>query len=280
MSSLTFFQAQKWAFSFVAKSGGEESAIELLLKGLRKWNTLELLCHYNDYLTPQEVTQFKKWVSYYEKGWPVQYLLGEATFFGRDFKVNEHTLIPRQETEELVEWILADFPEKEVSLKVADIGTGTGAIGISLKKERPNWDVSLTDISAAALKMARQNADMLESKVSIFQGDLFAPLKEQYRIIVSNPPYIAPKERDLMDKTVLEHEPASALFAPEDGLLFYNRFANEVKPFLDKGARLYLEIGFKQGKAVKQIFLGKFPAAEVIVKKDITGNERMVRVEF
>lgn len=280
MSNLTFFEAQKWAFSFVEKHDGERSAIELLLKGLRGWSSVELLCHYSKQLTPAELVQFKKWVKCYNDGWPVQYLLGKASFFGHEFKVNENTLIPRPETAELVEWVLADYPAQIQQLRVADIGTGTGAIGISLQKERPAWEVTLTDISPAALRVAQVNAARLKAHVRLLEGDLFAPLTGQYQVIVSNPPYIAVNEQRFMDKSVLEHEPNAALFASENGLHFYHRIAAEIKPFISAETCLYLEIGFQQGMAVKKIFNERFPTASVTVKRDLAGNERMVKVEF
>ncbi|MDC7952029.1 peptide chain release factor N(5)-glutamine methyltransferase [Liquorilactobacillus mali] len=276
MSSMNFFEAQKWAFSFIDRDNEEtKSAIKLLLMDIRGWNELQLLQNLQTNLADSELSKFKKRVKMYQEDWPVQYILGHALFFGHTFRVTEDTLIPRSETEELVEWIISDNPIIDAQQKVADIGTGTGAIGISLQLERPDWDVTLSDISEKALAVAKENAINLQAKVKLAAGDLLSVLNGKYDLIVSNPPYIAASEIDLMDRSVIAHEPKSALFAKENGLLFYHRFAEEITNYLKPGGKLYLEIGFKQGQQVAKLFdnIGK-----VEIKKDFYGNDRMVRV--
>ncbi|KRM97577.1 peptide release factor-glutamine N5-methyltransferase [Liquorilactobacillus aquaticus DSM 21051] len=280
MSSLTYFEAQKWASSFVSEHKIDKSVVDLLLLGMKDWNLTDLLVNYQQQMPQAELTKFKEMLNKVCQGWPPQYLLGEASFFGREFKVTEDTLIPRQETEELVEWVLQDFKNDKTDLKIADIGTGTGIIGISLKIERPSWDVTLTDISQAALSVAEINAQRYGLKIKNSCSDLFSSLKEKYNVIVSNPPYIAETEKSLMDQSVIEHEPHMALFAPAEGLFIYRRIAAEINAYLENEAVLYLEIGFQQGKAVKQIFQQEFPDADVILKSDITGHDRMVKVVF
>lgn len=280
MSSVTYFEAQKWASSFVSDHKIDESVVNLLLLGMKNWNLTDLLMNYQQQMPQHEFEKFKDMLNKVYHGWPPQYLLGEADFFGRKFKVTENTLIPRQETEELVEWVLNDFGNNQSDLKIADIGTGTGIIGISLKLERPLWDVTLTDVSPAALSVARENAQRYGLDIKSICSDLFATLKGKFNIIVSNPPYIAESEKYLMDQSVIEHEPHVALFAAEKGLFVYQRIAAEISSYLEKEAVLYLEIGFRQGKAVKQIFQQAFPSADIFLKNDITGHDRMIKVVF
>ena len=278
MDNVTVFKAQKWAFSFIAEHQKETSAAELLLQGQMNWSTTEMLVHYQDVLSQEQWALFKANVIKYCQGWPAQYLLGKANFFGLELKVTEDTLIPRQETEELVEWILADHKNPE--LTVLDIGTGTGAIGLSLKTERPTWQVTLSDISPKALAVAKENQARLNVTTTLVESDLLTNIVGTFDVIVSNPPYIATDEADLMDESVLKHEPKTALFAPDNGLYLYKQLAKQLTGHLRPHATLYLEIGFKQAKAVTEIFAQKFPHVTVQVKQDITGHDRMVKVSF
>lgn len=276
MISMSFFEAQKWAFSFINKDDEEKkNAIGLLLMDIRGWNEVQLLENLRTNLTGTEFEQFKKSVKMYQADWPVQYILGHTQFFGHAFQVTEDTLIPRPETEELVEWIILDNPLADAAKKIADIGTGTGAIGISLQLERPNWDVTLSDISEKTLAVARINAINLGADVRFAAGDLLYVLDDKYDLIVSNPPYIATTEVNLMDKSVLKYEPKEALFAQENGLFFYRKFAEEIVNYLKPGGKLYLEIGFKQGKQVAKLFEN---IGRVEIRQDFYGNDRMVKV--
>lgn len=275
----SFFKAQQWAFSFIEGSNADRSGVELLLKEQMGWNDTELLMHLRDEMPQEELEKFQRNVEKYVNGYPAQYIIGKADFYGSKFKVNENTLIPRMETEELVDWILNENKVND-SLRVVDIGTGTGAIGLSLKKAVPEWKITLSDISTEALKVAAENAQTLDEEVYLTQSDLFENLNGKFDIIVSNPPYIAEDEKGLMDQSVLEHEPSLALFADNQGLKIYQRLAKECAPYLADDALMYLEIGFKQGKAVKEIFQKEFPDAKITVKKDISNHDRMVKIQF
>nr|WP_321315963.1 peptide chain release factor N(5)-glutamine methyltransferase [uncultured Ligilactobacillus sp.] len=275
----SFFKAQQWAFSFIEGSNADRSGVELLLKEQMSWNDTELLMHLRDEMPQEELEKFQRNVEKYVNGYPAQYIIGKADFYGSKFKVNENTLIPRMETEELVDWILNEN-KVNASLRVVDIGTGTGAIGLSLKKAVPEWKITLSDISTEALKVAAENAQTLDEEVYLTQSDLFENLNGKFDIIVSNPPYIAEDEKGLMDQSVLEHEPSLALFADNQGLKIYQRLAKECAPYLADDALMYLEIGFKQGKAVKEIFQKEFPDAKITVKKDISNHDRMVKIQF
>lgn len=276
-NKITFFQAQKWAFSFVASQGKEKSAVNMLLEGQMGWDLTSLLMHYRDLMPQDEWEKFQQNVKLYCEDWPPQYLLGKADFYGLTFKVAPGVLIPRLETEELVEWILNEYPNQKMS--VLDLGTGSGAIGISLKANRPDWKVTLSDISADALKIARENVELLEQDVKIVKSDLFEHISDKYDLIVSNPPYISFDEKKLMDKSVLEHEPQQALFAQDEGLWFYREIASQAEHYLNPHGSIFLEIGFHQGQKVKQIFKEKFPYDEVLLCQDIDGRDRMVRLK-
>lgn len=280
MNKMTYLKAQQWAFSFIKKEDSEtKTAIELLLTGQMKWTTTDLLLHLRDEMKEKDFDQFKDNVVLYQKGWPVQYILGETQFYGLPFNVTKDTLIPRMETEELIEWILKDFPQNNPQ-RILDIGAGTGAIGLTLKSYRKNWDVTLSDISSAVLKVANENAKNLNLKVDLIQSDLFEQINTKFDVIVSNPPYISENEVQYMDQSVLEHEPYQALFAANDGLEIYQRIAQTCEQYLNNNAVMYLEIGFKQGKMVQEIFQKKFIHAKIDLKKDINGHDRMVRIKF
>lgn len=279
MHSITFFEAQKWAFSFSEQHGKAKEDVQFLLLGQMHWNLTHLLMNYQEIMPLDEWEIFQKNIKKCCEGYPPQYLLGYTNFFGLQLKVNADTLIPRPETEELVEWILTDCTQKR-NLKIVDIGTGSGAIGLALKSQRPDFNITATDISTKALAVAQKNAQALNLMLNLKQSDLFSSLEEKYDIIVSNPPYIAYDEESFMDESVKRYEPQMALFADNHGLAIYQRLATEIKPYLKQNTRLYVEIGFKQGEAVLEIFKNKFKHATVTLKKDILGNDRMVRVKF
>ncbi|MCP0885964.1 peptide chain release factor N(5)-glutamine methyltransferase [Ligilactobacillus sp. WILCCON 0076] len=279
MHKITFFEAQKWAFSFSEQHGKAKEDVQFLLLGQMHWNLTHLLMNYQEIMPLDEWEIFQKNIKKCCEGYPPQYLLGYTNFFGLQLKVNADTLIPRPETEELVEWILTDCTQKR-NLKIVDIGTGSGAIGLALKRQRPDFNITATDISTKALAVAQKNAQALNLMLNLKQSDLFSSLEEKYDIIVSNPPYIAYDEESFMDESVKKYEPQMALFADNHGLAIYQRLATEIKPYLKQNTRLYVEIGFKQGEAVLEIFKNKFKHATVTLKKDILGNDRMVRVKF
>ncbi len=201
-----------------------------------------------------------------ENGEPLAYVLGYREFYTRRFRVDSNVLIPRQETEILVEAALEFKNEK---CRVLDIGTGSGCIAITLKLERPNWEVWATDISYSALQVARENAETLGTDISFRHSDLLGQLAgEKFDLIVSNPPYIGRNE--VIPREVREHEPDSALFADDNGLAIYSRLAATAKDFLTPSGVVILEIGQEQGRAVSALF----PGSEVL--KDLSGNDRVV----
>ena len=208
---------------------------------------------------------------------PAQYIIGHADFFGIRLKVDERVLIPRPETEELVELILAENSEE--SLKVLDIGTGSGAIALALAKNRPDWSVSAADISQDALDLASENAKKQNLQIFLKKSDCFTEISEKYDIIVSNPPYISREDESEVGLNVLHSEPHLALFADEDGLAIYRRIAEDAKDYLKDGGKIYLEIGYKQGQSVPAFFKKHLPEKRVRTLKDQFGQDRMVVVD-
>ena len=208
---------------------------------------------------------------------PAQYIIGHAEFFGMQLKVDERVLIPRPETEELVELILAENPEK--NLKVLDIGTGSGAIALALAKNRPDWSVTAADISQDALELATENANVQNLNLSFIKSDCFSKISSKYDIIVSNPPYISREDQEEVGLNVLHSEPHLALFADEDGLAIYRRIAESSKDYLNDGGKIYLEIGYKQGQSVPALFMENLPEKRVRTLKDQFGQDRMVVID-
>ena len=208
---------------------------------------------------------------------PAQYIIGHAEFFGMQLKVDERVLIPRLETEELVELILAENPDGH--LKVLDIGTGSGAIALALAKNRADWTITAADISQDALDLASENAERLDLEISFIKSDCLSEISSKYDIIVSNPPYISRADEEEVGLNVLHSEPHLALFADEDGLAIYRRIAEDSKDYLNDGGKIYLEIGYKQGQSVPALFMENIPEKRVRTLKDQFGQDRMVVID-
>ncbi|KXT92857.1 peptide chain release factor N(5)-glutamine methyltransferase [Streptococcus mitis] len=208
---------------------------------------------------------------------PAQYIIGQADFYGMQLTVDERVLIPRPETEELVELILAENPE--TNLSVLDIGTGSGAIALALAKNRPDWSVTAADISQDALDLAKENAKNQNLQIFLKKSDCFTEISEKYDIIVSNPPYISREDESEVGLNVFHSEPHLALFADEDGLAIYRRIAEDAKDYLKDGGKIYLEIGYKQGQSVPELFRKHLPEKRVRTLKDQFGQDRMVVID-
>ncbi len=218
---------------------------------------------------------------------PIQYVLNECWFYGMKFYVDQNVLIPRPETEELVDWIIRDlkpcqpagrFPVTE--LNILDVGTGSGCIALSLKRKLRKAEVWACDISEEALAIAKRNAENLQADIKLLQID-FLNVEERnklslFDIIVSNPPYIPQKDKDTMQQNVLDYEPHTALFVEDNNpLAFYSAIANFANTHLNKTGNIYCEIHESLGKNVSEIFLqNKF---KIEIKKDMQGKERMIK---
>lgn len=213
-----------------------------------------------------------------ETGIPVQHLTGYEEFYGRSFLVNENVLVPRPETEELVLHVVNEAKKMDKPLTIVDIGTGSGVIAITLALELPNATVYATDISEAALTVAKENAAQLNKDVNFLQGDFLSPIIEQNvtpDIIVSNPPYIAWDEQETLSETVKNFDPKLALFAEENGLAAYRKIIAQAKEF-PSANMLAFEIGQSQAAAVQSLLEQTFPGSLVQTKKDINGKDRIV----
>ncbi|WP_409022300.1 peptide chain release factor N(5)-glutamine methyltransferase [Dellaglioa sp. P0083] len=281
MTNPTYYEALKWASLCIEEHKLEVESGQWLLLERLGWSTTDLLMNYQTKMPKNEWQQYQIDIQQFCDGMPAQYIVGHAYFFGMQLKVTEATLIPRPETEELVEWMLETLPANE-KLIIADIGTGSGAIAIALKQQRPNWQIFASDISKEAITVAEKNAQAQQVDVTFLIGDLTEPIHElKVDVIVSNPPYIAENERDVMDKSVIEHEPQVALFAAENGLILYRRMIEEVARFTQKPRDIFFEIGYQQENAVIKLLTNAFENAELIEgKKDSFDNQRMIHAKL
>lgn len=228
--------------------------------------------------------QFQDGMQRYMNGEPIQYINGKENFFSRDFIVNENVLIPRYETEELVENILYkidDYFDDYSSIDLCDVGTGSGAIAITLALEEPKLNVVATDISEEALEVAKANASELDAQVTFYQGDMLEPLidrQQKFDIFVSNPPYI-PQDQEI-ESVVKDHEPHVALFGGNDGLYFYRKIFKDVRHVLKDRALLAFEMGFDQRELMSQAVEQYFPGIPYEIIKDINGKDRMLFIYY
>lgn len=212
-------------------------------------------------------------------GKPYQYILGETEFYGMSFFVNEHVLIPRPETEELLEFAIKKIYASALSsdsLKILDIGTGSGIIPLMLKKHFPTAEVFSIDYSEKALEVAKKNADFHQLKINFIHADyLNFELKEQFDVIISNPPYIGIDEQDEIEDSVKSFEPTMALFSPtSDALIFYRKIAEDARQHLSDNGMLFLEINQKLGSETLELYNNVFTETELI--KDLSGNDRFI----
>jgi release factor glutamine methyltransferase len=254
----------------------------LIVEKLTGFSRTQIIVNKNTQFSIEQQHEIEKIVDKLKNNVPIQYILGETEFYGLPFKVNESVLIPRPETEELVEWILSENTH-ENELTVLDIGTGSGCIAISLKKCSPTWSVEAFDISEKALVTATQNAHLNGVNLAFSEVDILNPpafTNKKWDIIVSNPPYVLNEEKDFISQNVLAHEPHLALFVPDDdALLFYRHIAQFAKHHLNQNGKLYFEINRMFGEITVELleYMG-FSCVEF--RKDISGNDRMIKAVF
>lgn len=210
---------------------------------------------------------------------PIQYIVGETEFFGLPFKVTPAVLIPRPETEELVEWVIDELRIKDSGFSILDIGTGSGCIAISLAKHLPKATVCALDISKEALHVAEQNAKHNGVDVGFLERDILKTesLLQSFDVIVSNPPYIKENEQEKMQNNVLQHEPTKALFVPDtDPLIFYKKIAQLGQKHLNKDGKLFFEINEAHGQEMV-VLLEALGYTNVVLKQDVFGKDRMAQ---
>jgi len=261
---------------------GETSEItDRVMERLTGSMKAERMLYKNEPITTQEEIVLRQYAERLLKHEPVQYILNECWFYGLKFYVDKNVLIPRPETEELVDWVIRNlrFPFSE--LKVLDIGTGSGCIAIALKRKLRKAEVWACDVSEEALNIAKQNSSTLQADINFVQLD-FLNEKERsqlpsFDIIVSNPPYVPEKDKESMNKNVLEFEPHTALFVKDNNpLVFYEAIAAFAKSHLNKEGTVYCEIHESLGKETTALFAGKGFTTEL--KKDMQGKERMIKI--
>lgn len=236
--------------------------------------------HFSEEIKEVEQAKFENALERLLQHEPIQYITGATEFMGLKFQVTSDVLIPRTETEELVEWILNDFQGKSgESLKILDIGTGSGCIAISLAKYLPKVRVFALDISEKSLEVARQNAEANNVEIQFIQGNILENIKwnETFDILVSNPPYVTPSEKKWMSDNVLKYEPHTAIFAPDETpLLFYEAIARMGKNSLRPGGKLYFEINEAYGQELINL-LTHFSYKDILLKKDFLAKDRFIK---
>ncbi|MDU3085096.1 MAG: peptide chain release factor N(5)-glutamine methyltransferase [Streptococcus mitis] len=259
------------------RQGEEAESLSFVYRSLKNLSFTDFVFALQQEVTKEEEVFVKGIFQQLAAHKPAQYIIGQADFYGMQLKVDERVLIPRPETEDLVELILAENSEE--NLKVLDIGTGSGAIALALAKNKPVWSVTAADISQDSLDVASENAKNQKFNIFFKKSDCFAEISEKYDIIVSNPPYISREDESEVGLNVLYSEPHLALFADEDGLAIYRRIAEDAKAYLKDGGKIYLEIGYKQGQSVPELFRKHLPEKRVRTLKDQFGQDRMVVID-
>lgn len=251
----------------------------IIIESVTGYSVPILLSDKSKKITDTQYLKIDKILKRLQSAEPIQYILGETEFFGLPFSVDENVLIPRPETEELVEMILNE--NERGDCHILDIGTGSGCIAISLKKHLPKAVVCAWDFSAGALSMANQNAERNKLTVQFSQVDVLQdyPIDTMFDTIVSNPPYVLDSEKEVMNKNVLDYEPHSALFVPDnDPLRFYKRIADIAQKLLKEKGKLYFEINQAKGPETVEMLSAKgFEAVRLI--KDLLGNDRIVAAQ-
>ena len=268
-----------------------ESFFYLILECFHNKKRIDLALDPNMEMDAMQLLRWESVLSELKKEKPIQYILGETEFYGLPFLVNENTLIPRPETEELVEWIIKStkYEIQSTKLRILDIGTGSGCIAISLAKNFPNAEVSAIDVSEKALATAKKNAEINKVEVDFINVDILKindlvelptsnfQLPTQFDIIVSNPPYVRNLEKAEIKSNVLEYEPHLALFVEDtDALLFYRKIAQLAQQNLSENGKLFFEINQYLGKETVEL-LEDLGFKNIELKKDIYGNDRMIR---
>ncbi|WFM80967.1 peptide chain release factor N(5)-glutamine methyltransferase [Streptococcus ruminicola] len=254
--------------------GEDPENLTYVFRELKGWSLLDFILHQNKEVTESDQKLLESIMGQLEDHRSPQYITGKAYFRDLELAVDERVLIPRPETEELVELVLKE--NGKADLRVLDIGTGSGAIAISLKSARPDWQVTASDISQAALQLAEENSERNQVSLDFIESDVFNQISGKFDVIISNPPYIAYDDEDEVGVNVLASEPHLALFADEDGFAIYRQIIEGAGEHLSENGKLYFEIGYKQGDGLRALLSKHFPQKRVRVLEDIFGKDRMV----
>jgi len=259
--------------------------IHLAFEHCLGFSKAEMLAKQEDELSQQELEKFYSIIEELKSNKPIQYVLGETKFYGLRLKVNKHVMIPRPETEELVDWIIGNVNvESQHKINVIDLCTGSGCIAIALKKNIPVANVFATDISTEALELAEQNAAVNNTEIDFIQTDVLGSdttvLPDNVNLIVSNPPYVLQSEKKQMQKNVLDYEPHTALFVNDDDpLLFYKAIVKFASKHLKTSGWLFFEISEYLGKEIEHLLVVA-GFSNITLKKDINGKPRMISAQM
>ncbi len=277
------FVSYKQALSGIYDANETEALTLLTLSEITGSTKAQLKAFPEKQLTDGQSENTNAILNRLQTGEPLQYILGHTEFYGLLFKVNPSVLIPRPETEELVEWILSEVGGLQLAVgSILDIGTGSGCIAISLKKNLPDVNASAVDVSSPAIETAQQNADLNTVKVNFIEDDILDPsnhslLTTHYSLIVSNPPYVTMHDKTQMHRNVTDFEPHTALFVPEDDpLIFYKAIADFALERLVPGGFLFFEINEGLGNETVEMLQGK-GFKDIELRQDMSGRDRMIR---
>ncbi|MGA4765700.1 peptide chain release factor N(5)-glutamine methyltransferase [Streptococcus infantarius] len=254
--------------------GEDPENLTYVFRELKSWSLLDFILHQNREVTESDQKILESIMAQLEDHRSPQYITGKAYFRDLELAVDERVLIPRPETEELVDLVLKE--NSKADLRVLDIGTGSGAIAISLKSARPDWQVTASDISQGALQLAEENSKLNQVSLDFVESDVFGQITGTFDVIISNPPYIAYGDKDEVGMNVLASEPHLALFADEDGFAIYRQIIEGAGEHLSENGKLYFEIGYKQGDGLRALLSKHFPQKRVRVLEDIFGKDRKV----
>ncbi|MFH1389858.1 MAG: peptide chain release factor N(5)-glutamine methyltransferase [Candidatus Margulisiibacteriota bacterium] len=276
---MTIAEALAWGIAQLANLEDPRLEAEILLTNNLQLTTANIIAHGTQIIPPNILDNFKHSIARRLAHEPTAYIVGYQPFMGLDIKVDQRVLIPRPETELLVEKIFTLLPNHLIPYSpiIADIGTGSGCIAISLAKSLPNVKVLAIDLSVDALALAKENAITHGVNVSFFEGYLLSPLKEKVDLIVSNPPYIPTADLAGLEPDVKDWEPISALDGGPDGLDYIRRLINESPAHLNPGGKLMFEFGFGQAEAIKTLFAADNRYSQVEIFNDYAGIPRIVK---
>ena len=252
---------------------------KILLSDLLNINSLELLLHLNEQVPEDKLERYKEEVEAVHNNKPIQYAIGHINFYGEEYLINENVLIPRFETEELIEKVLVKLKEEFTEpIDIIDLGCGSGVIGLTLEKKVKTNSIDLVDISEEALEVTKKNITKHNSKANTIKSNMLESITKKYDLIISNPPYI--KDNEEIEAIVKENEPHIALYAGEDGLDCYKLIIKDLKSHLKDKSIIAFEIGSTQTNQIKELLLKEIPSLEIEVYKDLNNLDRIIIAKY
>jgi release factor glutamine methyltransferase len=277
-------EALMWGILELEDFTSKQLESRILLASILKTTQEGLLIRYNEPISQEEEKTFYEHIKCRKALEPIAYIVGKKEFYGRDFIVNKHVLIPRPETELIIDRVVLEyqknFADKEVT--ILDLGTGSGAIAVTLATLIPQAKIVAIDISDEALALAAENAKLhgAITQIQFIKSDWYSNLPgKKFDFIISNPPYISPDNKIYMAQETILYEPEHALFAVENGLINYRKIIFGLNNFLKNKNKVFLEIGFNQAEDVINI-LKKYPFTEIVISKDLSGHDRVIEFRF